>query len=356
MRRRFLWVALAIAMVWPTAALAQGKGRPASQVPASQTGATEDAPSLPPGTTPRSRPTAVSGSAESAGVPEYQSPGATADRSLLWDSARMVFSLAVVLVVLGVGVKIVRRWPGFAQRETAAGPLQILGRLPLTTKEAVCLVRAGSEVLVVGVSPAGVTLLHRLEAGVAETLRPGGGIFGLTRRPAGRVPVRGTVARAHGADPRGPNRVGHWSGRFRGETMNRRWALGLSAALALAGCLVILGPAAEAAGTSGLALPTISVGVGEVKGPQELSSALQIMLLLTVLALAPSLIILLTSFSRIVIVLGLLRQALGTPQMPPNQVLIGLALFLTAFIMAPVALEIRDTAYTPVHEPTDQPR
>jgi flagellar biosynthetic protein FliP len=119
------------------------------------------------------------------------------------------------------------------------------------------------------------------------------------------------------------------------------------AVLALMVCVPFCAPAAEAAGVTGLALPKISVGVGEVKGPQELSSALQLMLLLTVLALAPSLIILLTSFSRIVIVLGLLRQALGTPQLPPNQVMIGLSLFLTAFIMAPVAMEIRDTAYTP---------
>jgi flagellar biosynthetic protein FliP len=114
-----------------------------------------------------------------------------------------------------------------------------------------------------------------------------------------------------------------------------------------AACLLLANAAAEAAGTGGGTLPTISIGIGEAKGPHELSSALQVMLLLTVLALAPSVLILLTSFSRIVIVLGLLRQALGTPQMPPNQVLIGLSLFLTAFIMAPVALEVRDSAYTP---------
>jgi len=129
--------------------------------------------------------------------------------------------------------------------------------------------------------------------------------------------------------------------------MSRRSTGALMAVLALMVCVPFCAPAAEAAGVTGLALPKISVGVGEVKGPQELSSALQLMLLLTVLALAPSLIILLTSFSRIVIVLGLLRQALGTPQLPPNQVMIGLSLFLTAFIMAPVAMEIRDTAYTP---------
>jgi len=124
------------------------------------------------------------------------------------------------------------------------------------------------------------------------------------------------------------------------------------AALALTSVLVIGVGVAESAsrppgGGPGIALPKISIGIGEVTGPQELSGALQVMLLLTVLSLAPSLLIMLTSFSRIIIVLGLLRQALGTSQMPPNQVLIGLALFLTAFVMTPVVAEVRDTAYTP---------
>jgi flagellar biosynthetic protein FliP len=129
--------------------------------------------------------------------------------------------------------------------------------------------------------------------------------------------------------------------------MRRGWVAGVVAGLAGAAWFWSCASPAEAAGSSALALPKISLGVGEVTGPQEVSSALQVMLLLTVLALAPSLVILLTSFSRIVIVLGLLRQALGTPQMPPNQVMIGLALFLTAFVMAPVAHEIHTTAYTP---------
>jgi flagellar biosynthesis protein FliP len=140
------------------------------------------------------------------------------------------------------------------------------------------------------------------------------------------------------------------SSRLIGGVPQRRSRWGRIGVAALLSGAVLLGAAVAAAaatGGPGLALPTISVGVGQIKGPQELSSALQVMLLLTVLALAPSLIILLTSFSRIVIVLGLLRQALGTPQMPPNQVLIGLSLFLTAFIMAPVATEIRDAAYAP---------
>ncbi len=129
--------------------------------------------------------------------------------------------------------------------------------------------------------------------------------------------------------------------------MSRGRMAAIATVLLAAGALVLLAAPADAAEGAGVAFPKISVGLGEMKGPEETSNAVQVMLLLTVLALAPSLVILLTSFSRIVIVLGLLRQALGTSQMPPNQVLVGLALFLTAFIMAPVAEEIRDTAYTP---------
>ena len=109
---------------------------------------------------------------ESAVVPEYRLTTGGQESSLVWDTARMGFSLALVLLLLAVGVKVVRRWPGLTSRDTSAGALQVLGRLPLTAKEAICLVRVGGEVLVVGVSPAGVSLLHRLEGGVAEATRP----------------------------------------------------------------------------------------------------------------------------------------------------------------------------------------
>jgi flagellar biosynthesis protein FliP len=117
--------------------------------------------------------------------------------------------------------------------------------------------------------------------------------------------------------------------------------------LLLALTLVGASAAAGAQPSGGLVVPRVSISLGQTSEPHELSSALQVMLLLTVLTLAPSLLIMLTSFSRIVIVLGLLRQAMGTQQLPPNQVLMGLTLFLTAFIMAPVAKEIHETAYTP---------
>lgn len=84
--------------------------------------------------------------------------------------------------------------------------------------------------------------------------------------------------------------------------------------------------------------------------PQEVSSSIQILLLLTVLSLAPSIIIMMTSFTRIIIVLSFLRNALGTQQMPPNQVLIGLALFLSLFIMRPVISDINTQAYEPFNK------
>ena len=90
--------------------------------------------------------------------------------------------------------------------------------------------------------------------------------------------------------------------------------------------------------------------VEPASSPQEVSSSIQILLILTVLSLAPSIIIMMTSFTRIVIVLSFLRNALGTQQMPPNQVLVGLALFLSLFIMTPVISDINTQAYTPYNE------
>jgi len=94
------------------------------------------------------------------------------------------------------------------------------------------------------------------------------------------------------------------------------------------------------------------VNVEPAQNPQEVSSSIQILLMLTVLSLAPSILIMTTSFTRIIIVLSFLRNALGTQQMPPNQVLIGLALFLTLFVMSPVINEINTKAYQPFTQGT----
>nr|WP_243865514.1 flagellar type III secretion system pore protein FliP [Paenibacillus lupini] len=93
-------------------------------------------------------------------------------------------------------------------------------------------------------------------------------------------------------------------------------------------------------------LPDISLNVGD--GSEEPgTSALSLLLLITVLSIAPAILVLMTSFTRIVIVLGFVRTSLGTQQMPPNQVLIGLAMFLTFFIMAPTFSQVNEVALQP---------
>lgn len=98
---------------------------------------------------------------------------------------------------------------------------------------------------------------------------------------------------------------------------------------------------------AGPSLPFVNIGLDKAGGPGEVTVVLQIFLLLTVLSLAPAILILVTSFTRIVIVLSLLRKALGTMQSPPNQVIIGLSLFLTIFIMAPVWRDVNQNAVQP---------
>ena len=95
-------------------------------------------------------------------------------------------------------------------------------------------------------------------------------------------------------------------------------------------------------------IPPIQIDIGE--GREGVLNAMRIMILLTILTLAPSFLILMTSFTRIVIVLFLLRQAIGVIQVPPNQVIVGLALFLSIFIMKPALEESYKNAFVPYAE------
>jgi flagellar biosynthetic protein FliP len=97
-------------------------------------------------------------------------------------------------------------------------------------------------------------------------------------------------------------------------------------------------------------IPTVKIGVGEAKDAGEVSVLIQVLILLTVLSLAPAILVMMTSFTRLIVVFSFLRHALGTNQMPPNQLLIGLALFLTFFIMTPVWQTINEKALTPYKE------
>ena len=122
--------------------------------------------------------------------------------------------------------------------------------------------------------------------------------------------------------------------------------VGIAGALAAALIFAGAGLAAAQTGTPLPGLPALNI-VQDGEGGQTYSLSLQILALMTVLTVLPSFLLGMTSFTRIIIVLSILRQALGTQQTPPNQVLISVALFVTFFIMTPTLTALNDTALTP---------
>ena len=119
-----------------------------------------------------------------------------------------------------------------------------------------------------------------------------------------------------------------------------RSALIVAATVAL---LVLMAPAALAQAP----IPSLQLGVGEAQNSGDVSTTLQVLALLTVLSIAPAILMMMTSFTRIVIVLSFTRSAMGTQQVPPNSVLMGLALFLTFFTMQPTLSQINEEAIQP---------
>ncbi len=93
--------------------------------------------------------------------------------------------------------------------------------------------------------------------------------------------------------------------------------------------------------------PSLDINVGTAEGPQDVAVTLQIMAVLTILSLAPSILVMTTAFIRIVVVLGFLRNALSTQNVPPNQVVVALSLFLTFYIMAPYWSEANENGIQP---------
>ncbi|KPJ86573.1 MAG: flagellar biosynthesis protein flip [Spirochaetes bacterium DG_61] len=110
--------------------------------------------------------------------------------------------------------------------------------------------------------------------------------------------------------------------------------------------LLILIPS-FAQGQERIPIPRIGITLDEAEGPRDVALSLEILFLLTVLTLAPAIIISVTSFTRIAIVFSFIRRALSTQQEPPNQVMMGLALFLTIFIMAPTIGQVNNIAIRP---------
>ncbi|ADH86410.1 flagellar type III secretion system pore protein FliP [Desulfurivibrio alkaliphilus] len=114
--------------------------------------------------------------------------------------------------------------------------------------------------------------------------------------------------------------------------------------------LAILLLPASALAQQGIPLPSIQIGIEEATSPREVSVLIELLLVFTVLAMAPAILLMMTCFTRLIVVFSFLRNAIGTQQMPPNQVLVGLAMFLTLFIMAPVFSQINQTAIGPYME------
>lgn len=113
--------------------------------------------------------------------------------------------------------------------------------------------------------------------------------------------------------------------------------------------IILFSPTLLLAQTSApLSLPKIGISIGSSNNPGDVSTTLQILLLITVLSLAPALLIMTTSYLRIIIVFHFLRSALGTQQMPPNQLIAGITLFITFFVMAPTWNTVNEQALKPL--------
>ncbi len=128
---------------------------------------------------------------------------------------------------------------------------------------------------------------------------------------------------------------------------------GISKSFLLIALLLLLSMSLKAdfAATT-IQFPDINISVSGENGDIEVANSIQILVLLTVLSLAPSILIMMTSFTRFIIVLGFVRRALSLQATPPNQTLIGLALFMTLFVMQPVLTDVYDNAYVPLQEGT----
>jgi len=145
---------------------------------------------------------------------------------------------------------------------------------------------------------------------------------------------------------RGPDGLGRPQSRQLPWRHRRKMAFSPRSAVAF--LLLALAVLALLAGTAqAQPLPKVTLGVEQAKGPKDVAVTLEILALLTVLSVAPAIVLLMTSFTRMVVVFHFLRQALGLQQMPPNQLIVGLSLFLTFFVMRPVLTEINNTALQP---------
>lgn len=310
---------------------------------------------------------------------ERQGEVAAGTHSTLTDYPRVLGALAAV-----VGLILLLRWCGGRFVPAAGGrrssrAVEVLGRSPLSPKQQVMLLRVGRRLIVVGESGSQLSclcditdpdevaaLVGQLQEDKAALVsgafgavfRRSRGYFTPEEPPAGAPALEDAEEQETVASAR--EELNGLRERVRMLARHFKSAL----VVAILPTVIVLSASTSAAaqeksedagtGTAAVA-PAASTDPSfpfqfkppELTNRQNVSSALQIIFLLTVLSLAPAILLMMTSFTRIIIVLSLLRQALGTQQLPPNQVLIGLALFMTFLVMGPTWDRVNNEALKP---------
>lgn len=248
---------------------------------------------------------------------------------------KMAAALCAVLALM-IGfhwlVKTLRRRSPFLNGKEDV--LRVVASRPLNHKNSLLLVDVLGELFLVGLSGGQMTCMSALsDPSAKEKVRARSLSFrAIPEGPA--PPYRGVPRPGQGSSP---------------GTASMKTDRRLLLILAAAGLLLLLTAGEGLAET--LSLPGLKLQLDSVTDqPERLSSLIHLVFVITVLSLAPAILLMMTSFIRIAVVLSLLRQALGTQQMPPNQIVIGLALFLTFFIMTPVWKDVHRQALTPYYE------
>ncbi|MBI5893160.1 MAG: flagellar type III secretion system pore protein FliP [Deltaproteobacteria bacterium] len=229
--------------------------------------------------------------------------------------ARVIGATLIVVPLIVLFIYALR----FLLKDRVSGGGKVINVLTtgsLGPKKTIAVVDVAGEVLVLGITPSQITFLSKIED--EETLDK-------IRSSAPQMPAFfDAIAKKIGSGGKGI---------FKKLVLGFIF-LGIFTSTAIAQEVV-----------NPLTLPAMSLQIGG--SADTMSTTIQILLLMTVLTLAPAILIMMTSFTRLIIVFSFLRQALGTQQVPPNQILIGLALFMTLFIMSPVLNQINETALKP---------
>jgi flagellar biosynthesis protein FliP len=270
-------------------------------------------------------------------------------------------ALAATVGVLVLALRLVQRMQGHVAQAGSGVTLRVLQRVPLGPRQGLAVVQVADRVLVVSLAEAGTRLLTELEGPERErVLESGAG------RPASplarslRLPFLGRVAlvlallvvplatRAQAAPARAQARPGVTSPAKPAVPAPTASAARPSAA-GTAPPPAGNGPAVQAppALFGGKAAPRVDVRIGEGRDALQLSGAVGLVVFIGVLTLLPALFLLMTSFTRILIVLHFLRSALGTQTVPPNQLLVALSVLLTGVVMNPVIQQANQEALQP---------